>query len=144
MKYLILNNSNVIVKVLDYGTVFTLDEKSLTTLTYVDPNIKSTSHHIIEYAGLLPINFSIYAFKFDNDSIVLHDSNYIQSLSRPSLLTVEEIRNQRNLLLEKSDWTQLTDAPVDSIAWANYRQALRDLPEQAGFPFTIIWPQQPQ
>lgn len=27
--------------------------------------------------------------------------------------------------------------------WAQYRQALRDLPEQAGFPFNISWPEAP-
>lgn len=38
------------------------------------------------------------------------------------------IRNKRNDLLARSDWTQLPDAQVDSEAWAEYRQALRDLP----------------
>ena len=44
------------------------------------------------------------------------------------------VRAQRDRLLSASDWTQLADAPVDQAAWATYRQALRDLPEQDGFP----------
>jgi len=44
------------------------------------------------------------------------------------------VRAQRDRLLAASDWTQLADAPVDQAAWATYRQALRDLPEQEGFP----------
>jgi len=35
----------------------------------------------------------------------------------------------------------LTD--TDKIAWADYRQALRDIPEQAGFPEDIDWPPVP-
>ena len=52
------------------------------------------------------------------------------------------IRAERNKLLVESDWTQLPDAPVDAAAWATYRQALRDITDQAN-PFTIVWPESP-
>jgi len=55
----------------------------------------------------------------------------------------EEVRTQRDALLSQSDWTQVPDAPADQAAWAEYRQALRDLPEQDGFPTEITWPQIP-
>jgi len=55
----------------------------------------------------------------------------------------EEVRTQRDALLSQSDWTQVPDAPVDQTAWAEYRQALRDLPQQVGFPTDITWPQIP-
>lgn len=55
----------------------------------------------------------------------------------------EEARTQRNALLMQSDWTQLPDAPVDAAAWATYRQALRDISAQEGFPDNIQWPVQP-
>lgn len=51
-----------------------------------------------------------------------------------------EIRTERDAKLTESDWTQVADAPVDKAAWATYRQALRDIPAQAGFPGEIIWP----
>ena len=54
-----------------------------------------------------------------------------------------QARNKRNTLLTASDWTQVADAPVDQAAWATYRQALRDVPSQAGFPETIDWPTVP-
>ena len=54
-----------------------------------------------------------------------------------------EIRSQRNTKLTESDWTQVADAPVDRAAWAAYRQALRDITSQAGFPWTITWPDAP-
>lgn len=54
-----------------------------------------------------------------------------------------EARVKRNVLLSASDWTQVADAPVDKVAWATYRQALRNLTNQAGFPSSINWPVEP-
>lgn len=54
-----------------------------------------------------------------------------------------EIRTERDTKLTESDWTQVADAPVDKAAWAVYRQALRDIPAQEGFPGEIIWPVTP-
>jgi len=56
----------------------------------------------------------------------------------------EQVRGKRDRLLAASDWTQVTDAPVDQAAWATYRQALRDVPEQAGFPYSVAWPTEPE
>lgn len=53
------------------------------------------------------------------------------------------IRNQRKKLLSDSDWTQLGDAPVDFELWTVYRQALRDLTKQVGFPQMVEWPVEP-
>lgn len=61
-------------------------------------------------------------------------------------VTEQNIRRQRNLLLLHSDWTQLPNArliPEQKTAWEIYRQALRDVPTQAGFPTTIDWPVTP-
>ena len=49
------------------------------------------------------------------------------------------VRNQRNQMLKDTDWTQVSDSPVDKAAWATYRQALRDITTQAD-PFNIVWP----
>jgi hypothetical protein len=49
------------------------------------------------------------------------------------------VRTQRNQMLKDSDWTQLSDSPVDKAAWATYRQALRDITQQAD-PFNFTWP----
>ena len=54
-----------------------------------------------------------------------------------------EARSKRNTLLAESDWTQVADAPVDQAAWATYRQALRDITAQDGFPEAIDWPAVP-
>jgi len=49
------------------------------------------------------------------------------------------IRTQRNQMLKDTDWTQLADAPVNSLMWAIYRQKLRDITTQPD-PFNINWP----
>ena len=50
-------------------------------------------------------------------------------------------REQRNSLLVDSDWTQLVDyLKLDKSDWTVYRQALRDVTKQVGFPSVIIWP----
>ncbi len=55
----------------------------------------------------------------------------------------EQIKLWRNAELAKSDWTQLPDAPVDKAAWADYRQALRDLPAQGGNAEDAVLPVKP-
>ena len=57
----------------------------------------------------------------------------------------ENVRNQRNKLLEETDWTQSRDVVLDNDAdWTAYRQELRDITEQEGFPHNIIWPTKPE
>jgi hypothetical protein len=56
----------------------------------------------------------------------------------------KSVRTSRGDKLKDSDWTQVADAPVDKAAWATYRQALRDVTQQSGFPWTITWPTQPE
>jgi hypothetical protein len=59
-------------------------------------------------------------------------------------LMAESARATRDSLLLSSDWTQLPDVPAQlKQAWATYRQALRDITNQPGFPATIDWPVQP-
>ena len=50
-------------------------------------------------------------------------------------VAAKNVREERDRLLAKSDWTQLPDAPVDKTAWAAYRQLLRDLSTVDGFPY---------
>jgi hypothetical protein len=55
-----------------------------------------------------------------------------------------EARVERDRLLASSDWTQIADAPVNQLVWATYRQALRDVPQQDGFPSNVTWPSKPE
>ena len=56
------------------------------------------------------------------------------------------VRQHRNALLEESDYTQLPDvnmAETVKAAWVEYRQSLRDITSQSGFPDNISWPLSP-
>lgn len=64
----------------------------------------------------------------------------------PSDQLAAEVRAQRDTLLSACDWTQMADSPLDEetkAAWAAYRQELRDVPQQEGFPDTVNWPEEP-
>ena len=57
----------------------------------------------------------------------------------------DRARLDRNRLLVETDWTQAADVPQAlKDKWAPYRQALRDVPQQAGFPNNIQWPVKPE
>ena len=55
----------------------------------------------------------------------------------------KSVRDFRNVKLAESDWTQLSDSTANKEAWASYRQALRDLTKQSGFPWEVTWPDAP-
>jgi len=56
-----------------------------------------------------------------------------------------EVRRERNKKLSATDWTQASDVPqAVKDSYISYRQALRDIPAQSGFPWTITWPVEPQ
>jgi hypothetical protein len=58
-----------------------------------------------------------------------------------------EVLAKRNSLLQQSDWTQIPNNPLTAEQqqlWAIYRQELRDVTSQSGYPFNVIWPTPPQ
>jgi len=65
------------------------------------------------------------------------------SLVAANRIAAGKARAKRNDLIAASDWTQLADTPLTAAqkaAWAIYRQALRDVTAQAGFPSSVVWP----
>lgn len=56
---------------------------------------------------------------------------------KPIEISAIEIRSKRDQLLTASDWTQVSDSPLtqdQQSKWTEYRQYLRDIPQQEGFP----------
>lgn len=86
-------------------------------------------------------------FGQSNGKIISSDENGKPVLIDPPQPTTEQLaeqaRSKRDALLSACDWTQVADAPVDKEAWASYRQALRDVSDQDGFPENVIWPIKP-
>lgn len=54
-----------------------------------------------------------------------------------------KVRNERNKLIADTDWMALSDNTM-TPEWASYRQALRDITAQEGFPYSVIWPTKPE
>jgi len=90
----------------------------------------------------------------DNARHEIRDGEWVQVRTVRPLTTEEttsrdemwavDYRARRNRDLSESDYTQLADYPNPNKAlWATYRQQLRDLPEQAGFPRTVTYPDKP-
>ena len=69
-----------------------------------------------------------------------NEAAYRQRIDEEAAKRVRDARNKR---LAETDWTQLVDAPLDSTPWATYRQALRDITSQPGFPHNVTWPEEP-
>jgi len=83
--------------------------------------------------------------EYTDDEGVTHtaaeqEAAYVQRIDDEQAKAVRADRDKR---LAETDWTQVADAPVDQEAWATYRQALRDVPEQNGFPWDVSWPTKP-
>lgn len=53
------------------------------------------------------------------------------------------VREKRGALLSETDWMALSDVTMGA-EWATYRQDLRDITHQAGFPYGIVWPAKPE
>ncbi len=70
----------------------------------------------------------------------------VTATSVPDAVLAVDVRQLRDQLLTQTDWTQMPDSPltVDSkAAFAVYRQSLRDVTAQAGFPTHVVWPEMP-
>ena len=77
-----------------------------------------------------------------DNNLILDETLLAKSVKAIDNMKAEEVRSQRTALLRTTDWTGLSDVTM-SAAWAAYRQELRDIPEQEGFPNTVVWPEEP-
>ena len=60
-----------------------------------------------------------------------------------SPITEEDVRNKRDGLIAATDTWALSDRTI-TAEQTTYRQALRDITDQAGFPTDITWPTKPE
>ncbi|WP_137734043.1 tail fiber assembly protein [Pseudaquabacterium pictum] len=86
---------------------------------------------------------------FNGDGLQLVDGQFVPRLDADQVAQEAAERlvlhKRRNQLLA-SDWTQLPNAPLAAeqrAAWETYRQALRDITDQPGYPLSIDWPLKP-
>ena len=100
------------------------------------PQLTPSRYQLVARDGVTNINgewFTAYKLiDLDADGIANKDAEQAKS-----------VRTTRDEKLKATDWTQVADAPVDKTVWATYRQALRDLTKENGFPWDMEWPTEP-
>lgn len=89
----------------------------------------------------------IFEAQSNGKQISINDEGYpiiVDFVDLPEDVVLQSVRDERNRLLKESDWTQLPDIPEAlKTVWAQYRQNLRDVPQQPGFPQNVVWPEKP-
>ena len=107
--------------------------------------------HTGQWFGWSDADNKIYA------NLVIHDDQYdmpSQAFLEAELATLQAaypwsiVRGKRDGLLQKSDWTAVTDSALgeaDQTDWGDYRQALRDVPQTfSDDPENVVWPEAPE
>ena len=84
------------------------------------------------------------------DEVNRHYQDYLELAKTNTIedadgLTWDDIRNERNRILQTTDWTMTSGATVDQAQWAAYRQVIRDIPQtyKDKTPDDVVWPTQP-
>lgn len=109
-----------------------------------DGFVISTSFSDIEQDGMVELLEPMGNAPSEWHKYHLASSQWVED--KPIEATESEIKEQRKKLLIDSDWTQLPNNPLTTeqqAAWATYRQELRDITGQSGYPFNVIFPTPP-
>ena len=88
---------------------------------------------------------SLFTQQAEGKQIVSDADGYPIAITRPIITpTWEQIKAQRDKLLQQCDWTVLPDSPVSNQSdWLTYRQSLRDIPQDFTTPEEVVWPTVP-
>lgn len=109
----------------------------------------------VNAAGYVPVGEELDSFikgmqPSGAKKIAIENSHAIEKLVTPpppKKQTIEDLRAKRNKLLSDTDWTQLPGSPLtddEKADWADYRQQLRDLTENANLNLSYVeWPTPP-
>ena len=135
------------------------------TYTRYEPSgvIVGTIKSSVEYDADIALPDLLIEGEYDPASYYIKDGIAVEKPSKPNewaifdVLTEQWIPNERlakmeilpkrQELLVNSDWTQIPNGPLNveqQQAWAAYRQELRDITKQSGYPFNVIWPTKPE
>jgi hypothetical protein len=87
-------------------------------------------------------NHFLFTMNQENKMLVLEDGELVLK-PRENKVSWEMIRQKRNKLLSQSDYTQMPDWPGNKTAWAEYRQALRNITQNFIDANEVVWPKAP-
>lgn len=108
----------------------------------------TTPYQVSQRQGVEQINGKWFTKYISGPVFVLNEqgSAQVQEEAYKDAMDAVQASKQRSYrasLLKDSDWTQVEDSPVDKVKWQEYRQKLRDVTTQAGFPWSVTWPMVP-
>jgi hypothetical protein len=119
------------------GTEANLNGHELVRITEADmPTFDRKTQKVVQNSAPTLIN-NVWTLSWQVQSLTQDEQNAMVENQAKS------VRATRNDKLKECDWTQISDAPVDKTAWAAYRQTLRDITAQSGFPWAVDWPDAP-
>jgi len=99
-------------------------------------NSLSDRSNLVEATGSSGVGWKWDGTTFTNPNAI--------STSENNALNAKYVRRERDHYLTESDWTQNRDVTLSNDTnWKTYRQALRDVPTQSGFPNSVSWPTKP-
>mgnify|MGYP002640852440 CR=1 FL=1 len=78
----------------------------------------------------------------DGESVEITQEE-LDAISYQNPATEGQIRNERDTLIAETDWWATSDRTMSAEQIA-YRQALRDITAQSGFPTDVTWPTKPE
>jgi len=134
MKYSIYINNGKIVKLLDCNNI---EQQLSDGELYIDGWFNDSEYYIEDSQAIqMPP-------KPDQYSVFNYTTKQWVENERMAIINVSD---KRQKLLYSTDWTQIPNGPLtqqQQEAWAVYRQQLRDIPEQSGYPFNVVWPTPP-
>ena len=152
-----VKTSNGVVEKFPYAIVDLKNENPTTSFPHVIGNelLKSYGVFAVSEQPMPQTDRFSYCVKrhlpelIDGEWVIVWDviQKTEEAIAEKTELQKVEIRDSRNGKLSACDWTQLPDAPISAekkLAWGAYRQALRDVPLQAGFPWDVVWPTKPE
>jgi hypothetical protein len=153
MKYAQLNEDNTYLRQITAGENVAWDADNFCTAEALVKDGKALQFRVVELQEIDPPSFDPATQVAVRDGGELVDGQWqykwrVDDLSPEQIAAYKTqkaaaVRSERNRLLIASDWTQLADSPVYKTAWAIYRQELRDISTQDGFPTTVVWPVKP-
>lgn len=131
----ITKENDVIVYIVEDTTVITQDDNQTYIGMPVDcyfPEVTVSNSVVHEGVVNIPSEVRPNLYFYNEGAFFLNNDN----------AKVKSVRSERNTLLSETDWWMLKDQnPTQEQL--DYRQALRDVPSQVGFPSTVVWPVKP-
>lgn len=108
--------------------------------SYIEGDYGGADYYI-DVDNKVPVAFPPNNYKYANFDYTT--KTWVEDTKR----LASDVLAKRKMLLNSTDWTQLPNGPLTAekqAAWATYRQALRDITKQSGYPTNVEWPVPPQ